>query len=77
MRIAFNKPTEITEVTKHATGVKPIYAEKSSTSQGDVWCTCGECVGSLLQKDSTVVGWIDTVCGCGNQIDFSEAAENL
>ena len=78
MQIKFNRLTDVKEVTKYNTGVKPRYGKKGSTSRGSAWCSCGQCVGSLLLfLNGTVKGWFETECGCGNRIDWSEVEENL
>lgn len=83
MRIRFDNPTPIKEVTKLKGSITPRYGKKGSTGRGEVHCTCGICVGYMLfftkdNKDGLVVGWLDTDCHyCNKEIDFSEAVENL
>lgn len=76
MRVRFEDCTDILEVLKFNNGIKPKYGK--GTSKGCAWCSCGRCVGDiLLFKNNNVVGWLDTECSCGNQIDWSEANDKL
>ena len=73
MRIKFDDRTDISEVLKFNSGIKPRYGK--GTMKGVVWCSCCCCTGNiLLFQNNKIVGWFDTECSvCGNQIDYSEA----
>ena len=72
MRINFERRVNTSVLLTNNIGVEPTYGK--GTMRGVAWCPCGKCVGNmiLVEKDK-VVGWIDTECSCGNQIDWSEA----
>lgn len=71
MKVSFKKWTDISEVLKFDTGINLIYGK--GTMKGCAWCSCGRCVGNLLCKNNKVVGFLNTECSCGNQIDWSDA----
>ena len=72
MRIKFDNYTDVSEVLKFNIGINPIYGK--GTMKGVAWCSCGKCVGNiLLFKNNKVVGFLETECNCGNQINWSEA----
>ena len=77
MRIKFHNYTDISEVLKFNTGIKPKYGK--GTMEGVVWCSCGCCTGDIvLWENNTIIGWIDTECiSCGNKIDYSEADKHI
>ena len=73
-RVRFNHETHVAELSKFNSGVKPRYGR--GTMRGVAWCSCGCCVGDVvLLSNNNVLGWIDPVCYCGNQIDWSDAKE--
>ena len=77
-KIAFFTPVDIKEVTKHKGNVKLRYARKSSTGRGEAWCTCGRSVSNLILLDNDkVIGWCFVRCKCGNNLDWSDAKENI
>lgn len=76
MKISFKDHTDISEVLKFNTGIKPIYGK--GTMKGCAWCSCRRCVCNLLLfKNNTVVGFLETECSCGNKIDYSDADKYL
>ena len=79
MKVTLESPSSIDLVTRYQSGIKPLYAKKGSTSQGDAWCSCGRCIGHLLygKAREVVVGWFYTKCECGNTINWSEAKDRL
>ena len=78
MRITFDDLTSINILSQFNDGIIPRYGRKGSTMQGVCWCSCGKCIGNLLlMKENMFVGFIDTVCDCGNVINFSTAKDNI
>ena len=78
MRINFKDYTDISEVLKFNTGIKPLYGK--GTMKGCAWCSCGCCTGDILyfKEKQKVVGFLDTECTvCGKQINYSEADKYL
>jgi hypothetical protein len=78
MRIKFKDYTDISEVLKYNTGLKPIYGK--GTMKGVVWCPCGCATADTVYfKDKNkLVGWISTECPvCSKQIDYSEAEKYI
>lgn len=72
MRVIFKEPTSILAVLRFNDGIIPRYG--TGTMKGAFWCPCGKCVGDmLLLKDGNIVGWLDTECGCGHKINWSQA----
>lgn len=78
MMITLDRLSNIEEIKQFNTGIKPRYGKKGSTSRGNAWCSCGKCIGNLLLfPNRMVMGWFETRCRCGNEIDWSVADEYL
>lgn len=76
-RVHFYTETNISEVLKFDTGVIPTYGK--GTMKGVAWCSqCRCCVGDVVRlPNGNVLGWLDPICYCGNQINWSEAEKYL
>ena len=76
-KVEFKEPTKVSELKKYDKGTVPLFAGKSSTAAGSANCKCGQCVGNLLVENGKMVGWIQTLCDCNRDINWSTAEEYL
>lgn len=74
----FKWPTDVNEILKYNKGSYPRFSPKSSTGRGSANCSkCYVCVCNLIYEDNKVVGWLETTCKCGEDINWSEADKYL
>ena len=75
-RVTFDSPTPIEEITKYNKGIKPRYGR--GTGKGEAHCgNCGSCVCAVINNNGIVVGWAETTCKCGDDVDYTDAEQYL